>query len=179
MKLLRWHTVSLFVLISITSCSFDALNTGDNNSGIVLGFDDYNPVTWEENFDLFDKYNARVTFFVKLDSPTPFCYAAQARGHEIGYHIIHHPNLSTLNKAQFLAETVDLIAVFAGLGINLTTFAYPYGVYEDWMHEELLRHYKVVRGFYAFHLYNRDDMKYGFIDSTSIDNTSYKKVLYL
>ena len=44
------------------------------------------------------------------------------------------------------------------------------------MHEELLNYYKVVRGFNEnkFRLYNEDDMKFGFIDSKSIDNIKYK-----
>jgi peptidoglycan/xylan/chitin deacetylase (PgdA/CDA1 family) len=170
-----WRPMAgFFAVFLITSCSFDDLPVKDNNSGVVLGFDDYHPDTWEQNFDLFDKYNAKVTFFVTLESPSSFCLTAQSRGHEIAYHTIHHPHLPTVTRENFLEETVSRIDVFKSSGIDLTTFAYPFGEYEKWMHDELLQYYKIVRGFSGFRIYNIDDMKHGFIDSKSIDNTRYK-----
>jgi peptidoglycan/xylan/chitin deacetylase (PgdA/CDA1 family) len=149
--------------------------SANNGSGIILSFDDYFPDSWKENFDLFAKYNANVTFFVQLESPTPFCFAAQTWGHEIGYHTISHPSLPTLTKERFFEETISRIDLFRNKGIELTSFAYPFGFYEEWMHNELLKYYQIVRGFgVSTFTYNISDMKYGFVYSKSIDNIIYK-----
>ena len=145
-----------------------------NTPGVVLSFDDYYPSTWEQHLDLFDKYNAKATFFVLGGSVTQFMLNAQKRGHEIGYHTITHPDLTKLSREQFLEETVLPINVFKESGIELTSFAYPYGKYESWMHEELLKHYKIVRGVYGLKPYSIDDMKTGFLESASIDKIMYK-----
>ncbi|MDR0540683.1 MAG: polysaccharide deacetylase family protein [Dysgonamonadaceae bacterium] len=164
--------ISLFFII------FNGLPWGRSSRfgtpGIALGFDDYYPETWEQYFDLFDKYNAKVTFFVKAGSVSPFMLHAQNRGHEIGYHTIDHLFLSELSREQFWEQTVSRIGPFKDNGIELTSFAYPRGAYEPWMHHELLKYYKVVRGFRRFKLYAITDMKSGFIHSLSIDNIRHK-----
>ena len=146
-----------------------------NNSGIVLSFDDYFPDSWEENFELFDKYNAKVTFFVQLESPTQFCFNAQERGHEIGYHTISHLSLLTLSRKQFYRETISRINVFKDKRIDLTSFAYPFGYYEEWMNDELLKHYKIVRGFNVSTCVYTIPLPHGFVYSKSIDNVIYKQ----
>ena len=147
----------------------------EKNPGIVLSFDDYFPDAWENYFDLFDKYNVKVTFFVTKDSVTQFMLNAQKRGYEIGYHTISHPSLPALTKEQFYKETISCIDVFRQNGIKLTSFAYTFGNYEEWMHEELLKYYKIVRGFGGIlKPYKINDLKFGFIDSDSIDNYTWK-----
>jgi len=164
----------LFAII-LNGCSWDNSDTRDN-PGIVLAFDDYFPDTWEPHFDLFDKYGAKVTFFVTGGSVTNFMLHAQSRGHKIGYHTINHPYLSKLSRKQFFRQTISCIDIFKNAGIELSTFAYPYGDYKLWMHRKLLKHYKVVRGINVneFRLYSKRDMKFGFIDSKSIDNVYYR-----
>jgi len=146
---------------------------GSCDSGIVLGFDDYSPDTWESNFDLFDAYHAKATFFVTLESPSQFCLNAQSRGHEIAYHTIHHPHLPKSTREEFFEETVSRISSFKSAGIELTTFAYPFGDYENWMNEELLNYFKVVRGYKNLQIYSKEYYLRGFIDSISIDNIKY------
>jgi peptidoglycan/xylan/chitin deacetylase (PgdA/CDA1 family) len=166
----------LGVFFLIVSCSFhdDGINADDNGSGILLGFDDYHVESWNASLDLFDRYNAKVTFFVTLETPTPFCSDAQARGHEIAYHTIHHPRLPDLSYEDFLTETVSAISFFAAAGIELKTFAYPYGVWKGWMHQVLLAYYKTVRGFDRdFYVYKIDEARTGYLGSMSIDNINY------
>jgi peptidoglycan/xylan/chitin deacetylase (PgdA/CDA1 family) len=139
-------------------------------SGIVLGFDDYYPDIWEQYFDLFDKYNAKVTFFVTGNSVTKFMTDAQERGHEIAYHTINHFYLSKIPEKQFFEQTVSRIDAFKDAGVELSTFGYPYGDYKDWMNNELLKSYKIVRGYGGNRNYTAEEMKYGFVESTSIDN---------
>jgi peptidoglycan/xylan/chitin deacetylase (PgdA/CDA1 family) len=167
------------IVIGVVFMIFTSCENGNNDyerefpGGIALGFDDYSPVSWSQHFDLFDRYGVKVTFFCMAGGVTDFMLDAQNRGHEIGYHTISHPVLSTLSYDQFVEETVSRINVFKEGGIELTTFAYPYGDYKEWMHDRLLQNYKVVRGFYGTRNYTLDEMKYGFVDSKSIDNFHY------
>jgi peptidoglycan/xylan/chitin deacetylase (PgdA/CDA1 family) len=166
--------------LSANAPSASALSFGDeppagNNAeaGILLGFDDDYHEAWERNFGLFDKYGARVTFFVQ-GKPLAFCKKALECGHDIGYHTIHHLNLSKATKAEFAEETTADLAAFRRVGVPLASFAYPFGLSEPWMNDVLLRSFKVLRGYgVTFRIYKNDAVK-GYIISKAIDNTLYK-----
>ncbi len=49
-----------------------------NQKVILLSFDDYGAPCWEAAFDRFEKYDARVTFFINAREPTDFCFKAIA-----------------------------------------------------------------------------------------------------
>ena len=143
-------------------------------AGVTLSFDDYFPVEWENHFDLFDKYNAKVTFFISNNSDvTPFMLRAQQRGHEIGFHTLGHDDLRdyTSATAAFIKATISRLDAFRNAGVELTTFAYPYGNYNAWTNTELLKSYKVLRGFdTGTYQYTIAQMKSGFVIAKSIDN---------
>jgi len=169
----------LWFLLIIVILNVYAFNDTENKTpGIVLSFDDtiheHNPISWTNHFDLFDKYGVKVTFFVNGSIVTDFMLNAQNRGHEIGFHTINHPLLTNLTREQFFTETVYPIGIFRNAGIELTTFAYPYGIFNEWMNDELFNYYKTLRGFVRysdnFKLYTKSEMKSGFIYSASIDN---------
>lgn len=141
--------------------------------GIVLAFDDYNPESWEQHFDLFDEYDAKVTFFVNCSEPTDFCYDAIERGHDIGFHTIGHVNLKEVSEEEVYQQAIEPIEVFREHGIELTSFAYPYGGYNESLNELLQQHYKVLRGAYYYQLVGKDKMRQGFVESFSIDNVNY------
>ncbi|MDR0409909.1 MAG: polysaccharide deacetylase family protein, partial [Spirochaetaceae bacterium] len=61
---------------------------GGITAGILLGFDDNYYAGWEAAFPLFDRYGAKVTFFVQ-GNPA-FCRNALEKGHDIGYHTENH-----------------------------------------------------------------------------------------
>ncbi len=147
---------------------------GKNQKGILLAFDDYSAETWEAAFDLFDKYDAKVTFFICATEPTSFCDNAIARGHEIGYHTAGHKNLIGLDKSEFYEQAIAPLEVFEAAGYQLTSFAYPQGAYEDWMNEELLKYYDTLRGAYHYRGVYKKDVKGGFIESRSLDNINYE-----
>ena len=173
----------LLIAVILNGYTFGDAKENGNSPGIVLSFDDsfygVNPKTWERHYYLFDRYGAKVTFFVNGRSVTNFMLNAQKRGHEIGYHTLTHQRLPTLSRNQFYAETISPMRAFKNAGIELTSFAYPYGLYRTWMHNELLKYYKTLRGFTErytdnFNLYTKDEMKSGFINSVSIDNIYYR-----
>ncbi len=141
--------------------------------GIVLAFDDYNPQNWEKYFDLFDQYDAKVTFFVCCGEPTDFCYHAAERGHEIGFHTINHVDLLALSEDEVYEQAIAPIEVFREKGFELTSFAYPKGSYNEELNELLLQHYKVLRGAWSYELVSKYQMRNGFVESLSIDNIHY------
>lgn len=145
-----------------------------NQKGILLCFDDYSYQTWEDNFDLFDKYGVKVTFFVNLSEPTDFCAEAVERGHEIGFHTVGHVRLTEASKEEFYQQAIAPIEVFCEQGYELTTFAYPYGAYEDWMNTELLKYYKTTRGASHYMGYYKESVPGGFIEARSIDNGEFE-----
>jgi len=145
-----------------------------DGAGLLLSFDDDFFDTWERYFDLFDRYNAHVTFFV-LGTYTSFSDKAIKRGHDVGYHSLRHSNLPKVSRQTFYAETVSPADNFRNAGVPLVSFAYPFGFYEPWMHEELLKTYKILRGFNTgFQLYRKTDItQNGFVFSKSIDNVLF------
>ncbi|MDR0643538.1 MAG: polysaccharide deacetylase family protein [Treponema sp.] len=146
---------------------------GAPDAGILLAFDDDYHENWERNFGLFDRFGARVTFFVQ-GKPLGFCKLALEWGHDVGYHTMHHLNLPRVPKTKFLEECTAEIGVFRDAGIPLNSFAYPFGLYEPWMSDILLTHFNILRGYgVTFHIYDRDTIR-GFIASKAIDNTLYK-----
>ncbi|MDR1466602.1 MAG: polysaccharide deacetylase family protein [Treponema sp.] len=146
---------------------------GAPNAGILLAFDDDYYESWERTFEVFDKFGAKVTFFVQ-GQPLAFCKAALKRGHDVGYHTIHHLNLAKVSEAQFLEECTAEVGVFRGAGVPLDSFAYPFGLYESWMSDTLLGYFKILRGYgVAFRIYDTSAVR-GFIASKALDNTLYK-----
>lgn len=145
-----------------------------NQSGILLAFDDYSADSWEENFGLFSRYGAKVTFFVNLSEPTEFCYDAGKEGHEIAFHTVDHVKLTELGDEEVYAQAIAPIEVFREKGIELTTFAYPYGARSDHLDEMLLEHYNIVRGALALELHGKHELRHGFVDSMSLDNVNFE-----
>lgn len=143
-----------------------------NPSGILLAFDDYYPENWEAHFELFDKYDVNVTFFINAAYPTDFCYKALERGHEIGFHTMSHVNLTEVPEEEVWQEAVVPVENFKNKGIELTTFAYPYGASTVELDELLLQHYKVVRGGYHYELIPKEQFKSGYVESRPIDNAN-------
>ncbi len=142
--------------------------------GILLAFDDYNEQNWIDHFELFEKYDVPVTFFVTLGEPTEFCFDAIKRGHEIGYHTIDHSKVTELTDEEIREKAIDPIETFKEAGIELTSFAYPYGARTEELDELLLEHYKTVRGAYFYELHNKADLRHGFVDAYPLDNTYFE-----
>lgn len=164
----------------------EAKRTGDRRSGqllwtpredaagVLLAFDDDFEDTWKNNFDLFDRYGAKITFFI-LGQPGPFCTEALSRGHDVGYHSAHHLNLLKVDREVFFEETLSGIEAFRAAGIPLKAFAYPFGLWEPWMLNALAPHFKLQRGYgVSYHIYDDAVIQEGYISSTAIDNILYK-----
>ena len=146
-----------------------------DGAGLLLAFDDYYTEAWENHFDLLDRYNARVTFFIQGEYCS-FCAAAVIRGHDVGFHTINHLNLPKVSREVFDEETQAGTESFRDAGIAITSFAFPYGLSETWMHEELLKKYKILRGYgVTFRAYDRETIREGYSSSKALDNILFKQ----
>ena len=144
-------------------------------AGILLSFDDDYTENWESYFDLFDYYGAKVTFFVQGEYCS-FCNAALRRGHDVGYHSWNHLNLPTVSRDVFYTETLAQVPAFRNAGIPLDSFAYPFGLSQSWMHEELLRSFRILRGYgVTYRLYDRKTIREGYISSRAIDTILFRE----
>jgi peptidoglycan/xylan/chitin deacetylase (PgdA/CDA1 family) len=149
-----------------------------DNSGILLSFDDHYINNWESYFNFFDRYNAKATFFVTgtYNRNSNFSRRALRRWHDIGYHSLNHFNLPLLSRQRYNIQTRSQVNNFRKAKIPLVSFAYPYGSYASWMNNDLLRTYKLLRGFnISFQAYDKQAIKEGFILSRSIDNIYFKQ----
>jgi peptidoglycan/xylan/chitin deacetylase (PgdA/CDA1 family) len=151
---------------------------GEDNAGVLLSFDDDFSEAWVNNFDLFETYGARVTFFV-WGSFTPFCVRALEKGHDVGYHSKNHLDLRKQTRDVFMDETALAAEEFRNAGIPLGSFAFPYGFSEPWMHDILFKHFSVLRGYgVTYRLYTAPEIRNGYIISKAIDNTVIKEDSY-
>jgi peptidoglycan/xylan/chitin deacetylase (PgdA/CDA1 family) len=149
---------------------------GPGSSGLLLAMDDDYMETWEQYFDLFDKYGARLTFFIQgAYDPLiigPFSTKALNRGHDVGFHSLNHLDLRRVSMEVFTAETIEAADAFRQSGVPLSSFAYPYGFSEPWMHEILWESFWVLRGYgTTFRIYTQEQVRAGYIISRAIDNT--------
>lgn len=142
--------------------------------GILLAFDDYDAYGWEDCFDLFREYDVKVTFFINAEEPTDFCYHALEEGHEIAFHTLGHVDLTKLTQEEIYQQAIAPIEVFREKGIELTTFAYPYGRYTQELNEMLLEHYRVLRGAFKLEINNKHVLRGGFVESASLDNINFE-----
>jgi peptidoglycan/xylan/chitin deacetylase (PgdA/CDA1 family) len=142
-----------------------------SDAGLLLSFDDDYTASWERYFGLFDTYNAKVTFFI-IGKTTPFCARALNRGHDVGYHGLSHKDLRRMSRFEIYREAIEPAEAFRDAGIPVSSFAYPYGFYEHWMHDALFRSFSVLRGYgVTYHLYNKAAIWHRYISSRAIDNT--------
>jgi peptidoglycan/xylan/chitin deacetylase (PgdA/CDA1 family) len=140
-------------------------------AGLLLSFDDDYTASWERYFDLFDIYNAKVTFFIN-GRAAPFCAKAVNRGHDVGYHSLSHRDLRQMSREEFNREAIEPVKAFRDAGIPLSSFAYPFGFFEPWMHSALLRSFGILRGYgVTFRPYSEAEIRRGYISSRAIDNT--------
>ena len=179
-KIISILVIFSIILLIVFARIFIFLPPQENPSGLLLSFDDYSPENWEAYFDLFDKYDANVTFFINsfdITEPTDFCYKAVERGHEIGFHTKYHNSLVDADEEEIYQEAIEPIELFRNAGFPLTTFAYPYGDYTDPLNQQLLQYYKVLRGGWHYQLNSKENLKSGLVEARCLDNANFESDL--
>jgi len=150
----------------------------EQQSGILLSFDDDYWDAWRQHFDLFDRYGARVTFFVqgRLEPGAAseiglFSLEALERGHDLGFHTVNHYDLRRVSRETFYAETIEAAETFLARGIPFSAFAFPFGFSEPWMQEALAPFFPFTRGYGRnIRFLDSRTIRGGYFVSTAIDN---------
>ena len=144
------------------------------NAGILLSMDDDYFESWEKYFDLFDKYNACITFFI-IGENVNFSRKALNRGHDVGFHSISHRDLRGKSLTVLDAEVLKPVKSLRSRGIPVLSFAFPFGFSDPIIREILLQDFGILRGYgTTFRLYSDHEIRSGYIISKAIDNTVIK-----
>ncbi len=116
--------------------------------GIAISFDDHFIREWYELRPLFQKYNARATFFItcpdSLDAgEVAMLRQLQKEGHEIGFHGTVHAKSTELMaaggpKGYMEAELEPGMRHMAAAGFKPTSYAHPGGNHDDRVDSVLL-----------------------------------------
>lgn len=122
---------------------------------LCMTFDDHFVEEWFSALPLFRRYNVKATFFIcwphRLDQRKKrLLRKLQAEGHEIGCHTYTHCRLPKFLQSQtvedYLSQEIDpAIAALRDLGFEPRCFSYPYFKHRDYVTEELLKRFDVVR----------------------------------
>ena len=158
-------------------------NPIDDGAGILLSFDDDYWNVWRRYFDMFDGFGARITFFVQgsLEADdnassennglADFCFEVFRRGHDLGFHSIHHPDLRNVSEETFNNETIKAAEPFLRAGIRFSAFGFPYGFSEPWMREALVPLFSITRGYGTnIRFYDSETITNRYVISKAIDN---------
>lgn len=123
--------------------------------GIALSFDDTAVAAWYDLRSLFDRYGARVTFFISryaalYDNQRAMVKQLAADGHDIEAHTVQHFNGPEYVEehgmtAYIFDEVLPSIEVLRADGYEVTAFAYPFGARTEETDEAVLRHVPIVR----------------------------------
>ena len=149
-------SISLLIGFFFYSCSTSKTSTTNSKSGVVITFDDYFVNEWKEADVQLANYNWKATFcvsnFEKLSATDiSNLKELQSKGHEIAGHGFRHINAKEFtkknNKQQYLiVEIFPLIEAFKKEGIEIKSFAYPFGAKTQTLDYELQKHFEIIRG---------------------------------
>lgn len=157
---------ALLLLFFLTACGSD--NDANNTSPttikgkLVLTFDDHYYKDWVAALPIFERYNAKVTFFLSRYEDFLHCATCQhirndlnailMSGHSVEFHGLHHVDAVNYVRDLGLSSYLDY-EVIPGLelmhsdGLNVSTMAMPFGSTNSTINLALLAHVHKVRGF--------------------------------
>lgn len=165
----RFRYICILILIGF-SFACQQKKGGNGQAGIAISFDDHFINEWYELLPLFQKYNAKVTFFITCpDSLKPDeiekLKQLQKEGHEIGFHGTIHgksTELITLGADKYVeTELTPGMNYMATAGFKPSSYAHPGGNHNDQVDSVLLANgFRILRDvaisrrtFRAFPLY--------------------------
>jgi hypothetical protein len=117
--------------------TYAALSEGEVPGSLALSFDDHDLAGWTTLRPIFDRYAAKVTFFVSAygylnDEQKAQLHDLEADGHDIEYHSTSHENAELYSQEHGVTAYMD-DDILPGLelmrqdGYRPTIFAYPFG----------------------------------------------------
>ncbi len=128
---------------------------GTGRTGLAFSFDGHNLVNWHSLRPLFERYGARVTFFISsfwllTDEELGMLRVLAAEGHAVEYHSTNHLDAEKFVEAngieRYLAEDIfpDLERLREA-GFDPTSFSHPYGARTAAIDDALLQHFRLLR----------------------------------
>jgi len=145
--------LGLFSLLS--SCNDPAAPTTPKKAAVIFTFDDTNIESWYNNRDLFEQYNIKATFFLSHPEWMSSTMLNQLHellqaGHEVACHTINHLNALDYLESHTLEEYINTEIIRAKdtmvtLGFAPKTFAMPYGLSNNTIDQEILKHFSRIR----------------------------------
>ena len=154
------------VLITLLLCAFSFLVSckketpkpieKPHKAGVILSFDDAYINEWYATDQKLKKYGWKGTFFVcKINNfrhnQVKQLLELQKEGHEIAGHGLQHLNAATYIKnhsiEDYLEVEIDqMLDLMRFYGLNISSFAYPYGGRTQELDSALLEKFKIIRG---------------------------------
>jgi peptidoglycan/xylan/chitin deacetylase (PgdA/CDA1 family) len=150
------HTLAGAALRGLRFVLYSEIARGEaRGPGIALSLDDASVQLWTDTRPLFDRYGAKVTFFVsryhRLGPELRDQLRALAMdGHEIAAHSVNHVRAPEFVEdhglARYLAEeVVPSIEILRDEGYEVSAFAYPYGARTSETDRAILEHVPILR----------------------------------
>jgi peptidoglycan/xylan/chitin deacetylase (PgdA/CDA1 family) len=145
---MRISFILILVLAFNLSCQQKSGKAGQG--GLAISFDDHFIDEWYALRPLFQKYNAKVTFFVVCGDTLTQDEVSKLKqlqddGHEIGFHGTVHGRSTNIIAAHgpekyAQEELVPGIAYMKAAGFNTTSYAHPGGNHNDQVDSVLFAH---------------------------------------
>lgn len=107
---------------------------------VVISFDDGRETQFTNAVPILERFGYTATFFVFTNAIDRDGYLtwdqlqqAKARGMEIGSHTVFHPFLTRMTSDEAKREEIEKskATLERGLGVHVTAFAHPFGLYDD------------------------------------------------
>ncbi len=198
------NKILLLAAALIVGCNNDEITTKEEAQtqqiehkekvgGIALTIDDGVSLPFLiDNLDIFDRYDAKATFYMSHynESMNEDLLHLQSKGFEIGNHSRYHKDavveVEKNSVDQWLhSEVLNPLSRMIGSGIDVQTFAYPFGHYTAETNEALKPYFSHVRGFggsgigdYSEGLINDGYFYYGInVDSAWLDKLALISVM--
>jgi len=162
----------LILLVGFTSCTSD--DSAASRGVVTFAFDDGTLDHYTTAYPLFEKHGASATTFIitnltSFENETllswEYIHELSAAGWDVQSHSVSHPFLTTLSEDAMLFELMHSKQVLEKQGFLVNTFAPPYGDMDEDIHQQILRHYAIVR-----------PSEYGFNNRSVIDFTRIKSI---
>jgi Polysaccharide deacetylase len=128
---------------------------GTKTAGLAFSFDDHDLAGWHPLRSMFDRYGAKVTFFVSSfwslsEEDLGKLRDLAADGHAIEYHSTFHENAEEYSRANGVERYVedDILPDLQRMreaGFDPTSFAYPFGARTAATDAALLQHFRLLR----------------------------------
>lgn len=125
-------------------------------AGVILSFDDAYINDWYATNQKLKQYGWKGTFFVcRINtlnrSEIEKLLEMQKEGHEIAGHTYNHINAVDYLRVNTIGEYMNqeinpMLDLMQFYGLNVSTFAYPYGERNKKLDTALLKKFKIIRG---------------------------------